>query len=285
MSIKAIFPEGVTALTVHGLHQWDYGRKLEITHPDLPAMLEVHFAAAGSREAFVRPVAGVNGVAEVSVPDALLEQSKPILAWVYVVGEDSGETLLTVTLPVQERARPAIPAPMPEEMGDKYTEALAAVNTQVASLKEGNVTVANALEANHAATADNAAEADKATQDGDGNNIKETYKTKTRAPFEDVASFAAEAGETYQFRVSVLAGEEPLLTTSVYSTIITMPGADEDAVVEGLVGVVAIDGTDYTLTIFVNQNNVMLLARGYADPSNLLDCTNRDGIGIKFRKI
>ena len=48
MNLKAIFREGETALTVHGLTQWDYGRKLEITHPALPAVLEVHFAVVGT---------------------------------------------------------------------------------------------------------------------------------------------------------------------------------------------------------------------------------------------
>lgn len=169
MSIKAIFPAGVEALTVHGLHQWDYGQTLEITHPDLPAILEVHFAAVGAQDAIVRAVDSAVGVAEVHIPDALLEQSRPVLAWVYLVGETSGTTMLTVTMPLQARARPAAAGPIPEAVSDKYTEALGAINGLVDSLKEGNVTVARAL------AADKAGEATKAMRDGQGNEIASTY--------------------------------------------------------------------------------------------------------------
>lgn len=160
MSIKAEFSQGETALTVHGLHQWDYGQTLEIAHPDLPAILEVHFAAVGAQEAAVRVAAGVAGVAEVPIPDELLEQSRPILAWVYFIEETSGTTALTVTLPIMTRARPKAAGPVPQEIADKYTEAVAAVNDQVNALKEGNVTVSHAV---HATTATSADKADKAT--------------------------------------------------------------------------------------------------------------------------
>lgn len=177
MSIKAIFPAGVDALTVHGLHQWDYGQTLEIAHPDLPAVVEVHFAPVGVKEAVVRVVEAANGETEVSVPDALLEQSRPILAWVYVVGNTSGTTMLTVTMPLQARARPAAAGPVPAPVSDKYTEALGAINGLVDSLKAGNVTVARAL------AADKASEATKATKDGQGNEIAATYAKSNKPDF------------------------------------------------------------------------------------------------------
>lgn len=156
MNIRAAFSAGDTALTVHGLTQWDYGRKLEITHPDLPAIVEVHFAAVGAREATVRVVEGTVGVAEAPIPDELLEQSRPVLAWIYVVSETSGETMLTVTMPVQTRARPTVAGPVPEPIADKYTQAVEAMNAAVESAKSGGVVVAKALEADHATRADNA---------------------------------------------------------------------------------------------------------------------------------
>lgn len=176
-NIKATFTAGLDAITVHGLTQWDYGRKLEITHPDLPAILEVHFGVVGAQDAIVRAVESVVGVAEVSIPDALLEQSRPVLAWVYIVGETSGATMLTVTMPVQARARPAGAGPIPEAVSDKYTEALGAINGLVDSLKEGNVTVARAL------AADKATEAMKATNDGQGNEIAATYAKSNKPGF------------------------------------------------------------------------------------------------------
>lgn len=185
MNIKATFPAGVTALTVHGLHQWDYGRVLEISHPDLPAVAEVHFAAISSKEAIVHTVAGVNGVATAAIPNILLEQMSPITAWVYYVGETSGETMLTVTLPVQARPRPAASPAVPEEISDKYTEALGAINEQVETLKGGNVMVANAA---HATSADRAKEAETASM----------ATMAANATFATSAQFAAQATKATQ---------------------------------------------------------------------------------------
>lgn len=176
-NIKATFTAGVDTITVHGLHQWDYGRILEISHPDLPAMMEIHFANASAKEAIVRVAEGTNGVTSVVIPAALLEQTSPIHAWVYIVSETAGETVLTVILPVVQRARPAAAATMPEEIGDKYTEAVGAVNELVESLKEGNVKVASAV------TADSATEAMRAVQDENGNNIAATYTRISKPTF------------------------------------------------------------------------------------------------------
>ena len=105
MSIKATFPAGVDAIIVNGLHQWDYGQQLEIQASGLPAVVEVHFACAGMTEAAVRVCDASSGTAVASIPDTCLEQSSPVTAWVYEVGETSGTTILTVTLPIIARAR------------------------------------------------------------------------------------------------------------------------------------------------------------------------------------
>lgn len=196
MNIRATFQPGETALSVHGLHQWDYGRKLEIAHPDLPAMLEVHFSVVGGREAIVRVVAGVNGVAVAPIPDELLEQSRPILAWAYFVGETSGETALTVTLPIQTRARPTVAGPVPEPISDKYTQAVAAMNEAVESLRKGDVTVSNAIKAEHAeyAAAANIAEhaVEASTADAAKNAENAEYAKKAERAGE--ADYASAAG-------------------------------------------------------------------------------------------
>lgn len=106
MSIKAIFPAGVTALTVHGLHQWDYGQELVIQAPDLPPRIEVHFACRGMEEAVVRECEVTDGQTSAAIPDPCLEQGAPITAWVYEVQETSGTTTKTITLPIIRRARP-----------------------------------------------------------------------------------------------------------------------------------------------------------------------------------
>ena len=106
MSIRAIFPAGVDEITVNGLHQWDYGRKLEIQADGLPTQIEVHFACTGMEEAVVRSGTVVNGKAEAAIPDQCLEQITPVTAWVYEVGEKYGKTIKTVVLTIVERKRP-----------------------------------------------------------------------------------------------------------------------------------------------------------------------------------
>ena len=130
MSLRAMIPPGQTGVVVNGLHQWDYGRSLEITHPDLPAEMEIHFASTDSGEAIVHVVPSLNGVATVAIPNSLLEQSLPITAWVYRIGGTIGQTIFTVTMPIQPRPRPAAAPSLPEEIGDKYTETLGAINEQ-----------------------------------------------------------------------------------------------------------------------------------------------------------
>lgn len=143
MSIKAIIPSGMTELTVHGLHQWDYGRKLEITAEGLPGLVEVHFACRGMAEAVVRSCALIDNTLTAAIPDSCLEQTTPIVAWVYGIGETSGETLLTINLPIIARTRPEPGATVPEDTSDRYTQAIAAMNALV---DEYEIIVENAKE-------------------------------------------------------------------------------------------------------------------------------------------
>ena len=190
MSIKAIIPSGQTELTVNGLHQWDYGQVLEIHSNDLPALIEVHFACSGMAEAVVRSCAVTSGVAKASIPDSCIEQTSPIIAWIYCVDKTSGYTAITIRLPVIARAKPAPgAASIPTSTSDKYTEAVAAMNAQVAALKAGTVVVGKATTADSATTAasatkatsaDNATTAaDSATTAGCSNRLK--YKQIKKA--------------------------------------------------------------------------------------------------------
>jgi len=158
--IKATFPEGVTAMTVNGLHQWDYGQTLQIKASGLPALVEVHFACDGMKDAVVRSCAVTSDTLTAAIPDVCLEQTSPVMAWVYIVGESSGITTLTVTLPIIARARPQPNATVPTDTSDKYTEAIAAMNAAINSVSTGNFTTARAI------------------SDGSGNNIPDTYATK-----------------------------------------------------------------------------------------------------------
>lgn len=131
MIIKAIFPAGATELTVHGLHQWNYGQQLEIAAEALPAMVEVHFACMGMETAVVRSCAVIDGKVTAAIPDRCLEQTTPVVAWVYAIGDTFGKTVLTVKMPIITRVQPQ-PAPtVPEDVCDRYTEAVGAMNELV----------------------------------------------------------------------------------------------------------------------------------------------------------
>lgn len=193
-NIKATFSPGMTAATVHGLTQWDYGRKLEIGCADLPAIIEVHFACAGMKDAIVRVGSAVSGSVVVTIPDICLEQAGPITAWVYCVDDDGGRTELTLTLPVIARARPSRGDYNPEVAQDSYTELVQAVNEAVGEVKSGKVMVANAA---------HATSADRAHCDGEGRNIFDTYQAQDRGDWAPASQLIPQPGELYQFAVKI----------------------------------------------------------------------------------
>lgn len=162
MSIKAIFPAGVTAMTVNGLHQWDYGQELEIEASVLPNIVEVHFACAGMSEAVVRVCQVKNGKTKAAIPDLCLEQRSPVVAWVYRVDDAGGQTILTITLPIIARIKPPAGTSSPQ-VADQYAQLIGLVSDQMDALFSGEAPVGRAFEADYANKADHAATADKAT--------------------------------------------------------------------------------------------------------------------------
>lgn len=159
MALKVIIPHGQTEITVNGLHQWDYGQQLEIEATDIPGMVEVHFACMGMQSAEVRTCSAVSGKLLVSVPDLCLEQSAPIIAWVYAINGNEGTTVKTITLPIIPRVKPQVDVSIPRDNTDAYTQFLTEVNSAVNSLKAGNVVVSKALTADSASSAGYATEA------------------------------------------------------------------------------------------------------------------------------
>lgn len=163
MSIKAIFPAGVTALTVNGLHQWDYGQTLEVQAEGLPRLVEVHFACTGMDEAVVRVCEVTGGKTSAVIPDVCLEQRSPVVAWVYEIDEDGGKTVLAVTMPVIARIKPPAGTSSPK-VADQYAQLLTLYGDLLDGWTSGEVPVGRAFEADHAAEADHATEADHAAK-------------------------------------------------------------------------------------------------------------------------
>ena len=173
MSVRAVFPPGANEIFVNGLHQWDYGQQLQIEAADLlSAMVEVHFACVGMSEAIVRTCAVDTGsrVTTTTIPDTCLEQSAPITAWVYQVGNNSGATIKKITMIVTPRPRPANSKDVENIEPSQYDELIGQITSLVGTLQAGSVTVRRAeiadtaLTANTAGTATNAVKADTATK-------------------------------------------------------------------------------------------------------------------------
>lgn len=142
--IIATFPKGVTAMTVNGLHQWDYGQQLQVSAEGLPALVEVHFACPGMAEAIVRTCSAVSGAATAAIPDKCLEQTAPVTAWVYLVDETSGTTALELTLPITARTRPQAVPDMPQVVVDRYNELIAAANEAIVEVAASAAQAKNA---------------------------------------------------------------------------------------------------------------------------------------------
>lgn len=204
MPIIATFNAGATQVNVNGLHQWDYGQTLEIHDGTLPSgVCEVHFSCEGMTEAVVRSCSVVNGVLSAVIPDRCLEQSSPVTAWVYEIGEASGRTSRVVVLPIIARIRPATSAEVPQEVGDKYTEAVAAMNELLWEMQYGGIIAAKATHAEKANLATTAEHADRATladmsdtaskalmaeRDGQGNEIAFSYMKQAHSGFSGIPS-------------------------------------------------------------------------------------------------
>ena len=212
MAIKASFPDGKDTITVTGLHQWDYGQVLEIESKDLPTLVEVHFAYQGLSEAIVCPcsVTGSPRVGTVTIPNLCLEQSSPVTAWVYEIGDTIGRTIKTITLPVTSRTRPGTHTAPPEENTNKYTELISEVNEAVDALVVGRVAVEHAnsaANADYASASGNASTAAYASSAG--------VATTATKLINDGLTFGRALIQSYGSKENAFSGEFSEVTTPV----------------------------------------------------------------------
>lgn len=224
MVLNATFPTGITELTVNGLHQWDYGQQLEICADDLPALIEVHFACMGMREAEVRVCSIVDGVGVVTIPDTCLEQSAPIMAWIYEINGTAGTTTKAITLKVIPRAKPAPSETVPVEVYDKYTEAITAMDAQVEALRSGIITVQSAVQAERSITAEELVTDSKRVTAKTLIEVIEGYRAVPVAERAEMAGYATEATILRNGGVSVgrellWEGEESIKSGDVSLTV------------------------------------------------------------------
>ena len=113
--------------TTEPLYQFDYGQKLVLEGIELPEAYEVHFGNSESGNS-TTSIGGSDGV---DIPDVYLTTGKDVYAWLYLhTGEDDGETVIRIRIPVRRRARITNAEPTPVQQ-DAITQAIAALNAGV----------------------------------------------------------------------------------------------------------------------------------------------------------
>lgn len=262
MNLLAIIPSGQTEITVNGLHQWDYGRKLEIHSNDLPALIEVHFACRGMTEAVVRSCAVTNGVATADIPDLCLEQTTPIVAWVYAINGTSAKTACTIIMPIIARAKPAPSATIPTSVSDKYTELITAVNTQVGALTDGSMTVAKSTYAESAGSATTAQSATSATH-------ATSADSAARATLADAATEAGIAHYAYLARATESGG---MIKYSCFHSVEVTNGLGQLSAESGMIA-----NTKGTLYFVLFSNSTIGCATGLLYYAGVEDHASNSG--------
>ena len=141
--VNAYF-QGEDTTQTRGLYQWDYGQVLRLRGLALPASYEVHFSNVQIGGESVTQIGNADGV---NIPDALLTTGRPVFAWVFLhAGENDGETMYAVQIPVTKRPQPTDVSPTPEEQS-AITQAIAALNAGVERAEEAAETAEAAAQA------------------------------------------------------------------------------------------------------------------------------------------
>lgn len=126
--ITAKFCSGATQTWTEEAWQYDYGQVLQFDGLDLPEAYQVHFSNVPMTGTTITQIGGADGV---TVPDQYFTTGETIYAWVYLhEGEDDGETVYMVTIPVKKRPQPSDDVPTPVEQS-AIDQAIAALNVAV----------------------------------------------------------------------------------------------------------------------------------------------------------
>ena len=135
--IQINIPKETTKVTTQAAYQYDYGQVLRITGANIPSSCQVHFVNKRREKAIVRPGNPVNGGLEAVIPDALLESEYPINAFIYLLGEGTGQTIIHIEIPVIARPKPEdYIDPIPPSAQTQLEEMIAAVNASLERQEE-----------------------------------------------------------------------------------------------------------------------------------------------------
>ena len=87
------------------LYQWDNGQKLSISGVGTTA--DIHFANKKSEKALVVTPTVTSGAMVAPIPNSLLAEPYPIIAYVYIPSDNGARTLKTVMIYVEPRTQPS----------------------------------------------------------------------------------------------------------------------------------------------------------------------------------
>ena len=150
--IVASFSDARHETRTRRVYQYDYGMVLTVDGIDLPTAFEAHFSNTDDSGTSVTQI-GSDGA--VDIPDEYLLTGLPVYCWIYLhTGEDDGETVYKITIPVKKRAQPTNEEPTPVQQ-DAITQAIAALNSAVTQTGQD----AESAEASASDAADSAEEA------------------------------------------------------------------------------------------------------------------------------
>lgn len=128
---------------INALHQYDYGQTLRFEGFNLPDAYEVHFSNDQHSGKSTTAIGNKDGVL---IPDIYLTTGRDVWAWLFLhAGEDDGETVYTIQIPVIRRASISNAAPTPVQH-DVITQAIAALNTAVEKAEEAQHAAEEAAE-------------------------------------------------------------------------------------------------------------------------------------------
>lgn len=129
--MEAVFAGRRSART-RAVYQYDYGMILKPIGLELPSTYEVHFGTSATG-----PTVTQLGTADgVTIPDAMLTTGASVYAYIYLhSGEDDGETVYSIVIPVIARGSITDEQPAPVEQS-VIEQAIAALNSGVETVEQ-----------------------------------------------------------------------------------------------------------------------------------------------------
>ena len=130
--IKVIFdPDSATARISDRIYQYDYGQTLEIHGLNLPATVAVEYTINGSAPTIDCTGTTTEGSMTVPIPNAILEQTGDMKAYIRVMDSKAGSTEYIIFGWVRERAKPGVHNTPEEE--ELFARTIEIVNNSASS--------------------------------------------------------------------------------------------------------------------------------------------------------